>query len=107
MGLFTPKWMSNDLSKALKAVEKITDPQKLAEVAVNAKLQQVTGKAVECIHDESVLAGIALGDANDFPIEKALEIIEEGAGTQFDPKCVEVFMESLDKVKEVLNKYQD
>ena len=42
-----------------------------------------------------------------FPIEKALEIIEEGAGTQFDPKCVEVFMESLDKVKEVLNKYQD
>ena len=40
-----------------------------------------------------------------FPIEKALEIITEGAGTQFDPKCVEVFMDSLDEVKVVLRKY--
>ncbi|MCR5655620.1 MAG: HD domain-containing protein [Lachnospiraceae bacterium] len=40
-----------------------------------------------------------------FPLEKALEIIQEGSGTQFDPKCVEVFMESLDEVKEVLKKY--
>ena len=42
-----------------------------------------------------------------FPLDKALEIIEEGSGTQFDPKCVEVFMDNLDKVKEVLKKYQD
>ena len=41
-----------------------------------------------------------------FPLEKALSIIQEGAGTQFDPKCVEVFMESLPEVKEVLRKYQ-
>ena len=40
-----------------------------------------------------------------FPLDKALSIIEEGKGTQFDPKCVEVFMESLDEVKEVLKKY--
>ncbi|MCR5799222.1 MAG: HD domain-containing protein [Lachnospiraceae bacterium] len=40
-----------------------------------------------------------------FPLEKALSIIEEGKGTQFDPKCVEVFMESLDEVKVVLRKY--
>ena len=40
-----------------------------------------------------------------FPLEKALSIIQEGAGTQFDPKCVEVFMESLSEVKAVLNKY--
>ncbi len=40
-----------------------------------------------------------------FPIDKALSIIEEGKGTQFDPKCVEVFMESLDEVKVVLSKY--
>ena len=39
MGLFTPKWMSDDQSKALKAVEKITDPRKLAEVAVNADVE--------------------------------------------------------------------
>ena len=40
-----------------------------------------------------------------FPIEKALQIIEEGAGTQFDPKCVEVFLEALPEVKAVLEKY--
>ena len=40
-----------------------------------------------------------------FPLEKALSIIEEGRGTQFDPKCVEVFMESLTEVKIVLKKY--
>ena len=42
-----------------------------------------------------------------YPFEKAINIIEEGAGTQFDPKCVEVFMESLDEVKNVLRKYQE
>ncbi|MCR5511489.1 MAG: HD domain-containing protein [Lachnospiraceae bacterium] len=40
-----------------------------------------------------------------FPVEKALSIIEEGKGTQFDPKCVEVFMDSLDEVMVILNKY--
>ncbi len=42
-----------------------------------------------------------------FPLEKALSIIEEGAGTQFDPLCVEVFLESLTEVKQVLKKYQE
>ncbi len=40
-----------------------------------------------------------------FPLEKALSIIEEGKGTQFDPKCVEVFMENLNEVKIVLARY--
>ena len=40
-----------------------------------------------------------------FPLPKALEIIEDGAGTQFDPKCVEAFMDSLSEVKLVLKKY--
>ena len=40
-----------------------------------------------------------------FPIEKALAILEEGSGTQFDPKCVEVFMEALLEVKIILRKY--
>lgn len=72
MGLFAPKWMSDDRSKALKAVEKITDPRKLVEVAVNAKDQAVAGKAIERIHEEAVLAGITLGDAGSFAVEKAL-----------------------------------
>ena len=40
-----------------------------------------------------------------FPIEKALAILQEGSGTQFDPKCVEVFMDSLSEVKMILKKY--
>ena len=40
-----------------------------------------------------------------FSMEKSLEIIQEGKGTQFDPKCVEVFLDSLDEVREVLEMY--
>ena len=40
-----------------------------------------------------------------FPLEKALAIIEEGKGSQFDPKCVEAFMDSLTEVKIILKKY--
>ena len=40
-----------------------------------------------------------------FPLEKALAILQEGSGTQFDPKCVEVFMDSLSEVKLILKKY--
>jgi response regulator RpfG family c-di-GMP phosphodiesterase len=42
-----------------------------------------------------------------FPLEKALSIIQEGSGTQFDPKCVEVFMENLTEVKIILKKYNN
>ena len=42
-----------------------------------------------------------------FPLDKALEMIQEGAGTQRDPKCVEVFMDSLPEVKVVLKKYHN
>ncbi|MCR4807148.1 MAG: HD domain-containing protein [Lachnospiraceae bacterium] len=42
-----------------------------------------------------------------FPLDKALSIIQEGAGTQFDPKCVEVFMENLNEVKVILKKYNN
>ncbi len=40
-----------------------------------------------------------------FSLEKALSIMEEGSGTQFDPKCIEVFMDALDEVKIVLRRY--
>ena len=40
-----------------------------------------------------------------FSLEKVLSILEEGKGTQFDPKCVEVFFDSLEEVKVILRKY--
>ncbi len=42
-----------------------------------------------------------------FSVEKAISIIEEGKGTQFDPKCVEVFMENLPKALVILKKYTE
>lgn len=42
-----------------------------------------------------------------FSMEKALEILEDGKGTQFDPKCVEVFMESLGEVRQIMQKYNE
>ena len=40
-----------------------------------------------------------------YPLEKALDILRDGAGTQFDPKCVEVFLESMSEILVILNKY--
>ena len=40
-----------------------------------------------------------------FSMETALEMIREGKGTQFDPKCVEVFLEALPEIEAVLKKY--
>jgi response regulator RpfG family c-di-GMP phosphodiesterase len=40
-----------------------------------------------------------------YPLEKALDILRDGAGTQFDPKCVEVFLESMPEILVILNKY--
>ena len=42
-----------------------------------------------------------------FPLEQAVSMIQEGAGTQFDAKCVEVFIDSLDEVKVILRKYNE
>ncbi|MBQ9633178.1 MAG: HD domain-containing protein, partial [Lachnospiraceae bacterium] len=42
-----------------------------------------------------------------FPFEEAISIIKEGAGHQFDPKCVEVFLEALPEIKVILKKYNE
>ncbi|MBE5847021.1 MAG: HD domain-containing protein [Lachnospiraceae bacterium] len=42
-----------------------------------------------------------------FPIEKAIEMLKEGAGKQFDPKCVEVFIDALPEVKAIAKKYNE
>ena len=39
-----------------------------------------------------------------FPLSKAMEMIEEGKGVQFDPGCVEVLKESLPEVREILRR---
>ncbi len=41
-----------------------------------------------------------------FPFEKAMDIIREGAGTQFDPQIAMVFVEAADEVREVTNAHE-
>ncbi len=41
------------------------------------------------------------------PLERAMKIIEEGSGTHFDPKIVEVFLEAKDEVRNVLRRYSE
>ena len=41
-----------------------------------------------------------------FTKEKSLELILEGKGTQFDPKCVEVFLEAIPEIDAVLGKFR-
>lgn len=42
-----------------------------------------------------------------FSFDKAVSIIEEGKGTQFDPKCVEAFMDNLARVRAIYKKYSE
>jgi len=42
-----------------------------------------------------------------FTHEKACQIIEEGAGTQFDPKLVGIFLEQGDKFKDLELNFSD
>ena len=42
-----------------------------------------------------------------FSPEKAIEILQEGSGSQFDPKCVEAFMDSMTDVMVILKKYNE
>ena len=41
------------------------------------------------------------------PFDEALSALKAGMGTQFDPKCVEAFMDSLPEVKVILQKYNE
>ena len=41
-----------------------------------------------------------------YSLETSFKIMQEGAGTQFDPKCVEVFLDSVSEIKKVMKKYR-
>ena len=41
-----------------------------------------------------------------FPFEKAMDIIREGAGTQFDPEVAQIFIDSADEVREITKAHE-
>ncbi len=62
MGLFKPVWKTSDYmkdKKAIKAVKKITDNNKLYEICMTAPLFQVRDAAVNQINDQRLLLDIA------------------------------------------------
>ena len=40
-----------------------------------------------------------------FSLEQAISMLQDGAGSQFDPKCVEVFVDAIPEIKIILRKY--
>jgi putative two-component system response regulator len=42
-----------------------------------------------------------------FSVEKAVEILEEGRGTPFDPELIEIFLSNMDKVLEIRQAFPD
>ena len=59
MDIFKPAWASKNEQKALKAVENISDQNKLGKVAKNAWHTTVSSAAVRKLTDQSVLVDIA------------------------------------------------
>ena len=39
--------------------------------------------------------------------ERAVDLLREGAGSHFDPACVEVFLDNLDAVQEIQSRFKD
>jgi putative two-component system response regulator len=42
-----------------------------------------------------------------FPLDKALAIMKESRGSHFDPKLLDVFLESIDEVVEIIDKFKE
>jgi hypothetical protein len=74
MGLFKPAWLSNNLEKALKAVEKENDQAKLTEIAKSALILEVRLTAVEKMTDQAKLTEIV---KNALTFEVRLKAVEK------------------------------
>ena len=82
MGLFKPAWMASSYPKHEKAVaagKKITDPEKLFEIAMTAPLSVVRQAAIEGISDQQALARILRENDNAEVTQSALERVTDPA----------------------------
>lgn len=59
MGIFKPAWMTLNTVRAMKAVDKVDDDQKLYDISTQAPDRQVRLAAMEKIHDEKLLYDIS------------------------------------------------
>ncbi len=83
MGLFKPIWMTDKRTKrdkAIEAVTKETNPDKLKEIALNAPLREVAHAAVERVSDQAILIDIARQTSSTSVGEKVIQaIVDEQA----------------------------
>jgi len=42
-----------------------------------------------------------------WPVEQALDLLREGRGAHFDPRCVDAFLSALDEVESIRLRFQD
>ncbi len=59
MGLFKPAWMSKDESRAMRALDKVSDDATLFQIATECPHAQVQKRAVEKIQDDEVRFNVA------------------------------------------------
>ena len=78
--------------------EEIRVPQGCSRV--NLKLKSIDGTEINGAGPEITSDAIQ-------SFYSKLDMLKEGAGTQFDPKCVEVFVESVAEVKKIHKRYQE
>ena len=79
MGLFKPIWMTADWGKkdkAIQAVRKITNPDKLFEIANQAPQDKVAIEAVEAIHDPLMLFKLATQAKSEAVQRAAVKALE-------------------------------
>ena len=80
MGIFDPIWKTDKFEKedkAIAAVRKISDPQKLKEIALTAPLQHVQEAAIKGISDQKMLFEILITASNYYRRSVALEGISD------------------------------
>lgn len=75
MSLFTPAWKSDNLNKAMKAVENCSDRQKLKEIATQAPDASVRLAAVEKLTDDDCLGWVVFEAYRQHWIETAKKAI--------------------------------
>jgi hypothetical protein len=72
MSLFKP-WMSSKSKRALEAVVKLSDPEKLAEAALHSPHEMTRAQAVKKLTDQTVIEKVAATDTSVYVREQAVE----------------------------------
>jgi hypothetical protein len=102
MGLFTPAWKSNNEKRALRSIEKMTDPEKLKRVVKEAENRYVRKAAVEKLTDQNVLADVAKNDSDSDVRKAAVEkltdqnVLADVAKNSNDRKIRRISIKKLD-----------